>query len=630
PLSGPDLHGRYLAVLGPFDGAVSVTALDWVIRYQDGTWSSPDQHLSVSASQGAAPSVELVRPEGGAQVSGEILLVAAAADDGGEPRVTFLADGVVLGELTSRPYEFLLDTSSLVAGAHTLTARAEDGQNNQAESSVAVSVGGSGPAECRVVGPGPDGSVGPLPDGGVGPGADGGSGPADEGGAGCGCVGAPGDAGDGTEYTAAMIFVLSLLAILGLRSSRRHLPRPFRSRGRQEARPRELLGLGLAVGLGAVLVAACGPSGGDPKDASPHDASFQGDGGNPTGDASLLDSGTDPDASTECTEDATGRTGTTIYLYDSLGQESGDPITVGTVVTVVVEIEISVAPEGNIGFLQLETKNLSVDRTSFTLGGGPLEVSDPFDGVIPLTLTLGVHEVSFEAAVQSNVATLEVDAALGHGDGGRCPMARSHSLAVLQVLGGVQKAVDCYDLDDARSVQVSPHVPLDSTSQYLAENGLRADVLIDNLVVGGPQCPGPGVLVHQISKCFYRQAGSTVTLSGAAYGGEGWFVDDLLLVEILDAGEDVVAAFTTFQIGTQNLNCCQSPPCTSSLTYDSGGVAIQNLVQGGGNNGAIAAGAFDLTPHLPAGSGPFFLRFTALDQGVEGALDRVFLNIGFP
>ena len=49
-----------------------------------------------------------------------------------------------------------------------------------------------------------------------------------------------------------------------------------------------------------------------------------------------------------------------------------------------------------------------------------------------------------------------------------------------------------------------------------------------------------------------------------------------------------------------------------------------------GNNGAIPAGSFDLTPYLPPGTDPFYLRFTALDQGVEGALDRIFLNVVFP
>lgn len=151
-------------------------------------------------------------------------------------------------------------------------------------------------------------------------------------------------------------------------------------------------------------------------------------------------------------------------------------------------------------------------------------------------------------------------------------------------------------------------------------------MLIDGLVVGGPQCPGQGVMVHQIQRCFTRDASTVVTLSGHAYGNEPWFVDDIFLVEVLDSDGTVLAALSTYQESNQVLGCCFNPPCTTSLEYAASGDAIQNLIQGGGNNGEIAAGAFDLTPYLPA-SGSFYLRFTGLDQGIEGALDRVFMNI---
>jgi hypothetical protein len=335
-----------------------------------------------------------------------------------------------------------------------------------------------------------------------------------------------------------------------------------------------------------------------------------------------------------CEQDPVARTGTTVYLFDGQGQQSADPIEVGTVVTVEVRIDVDTPPAGNIGFLHLALENLDVDEASFLVNDLPETVVEPFGGTLPLTLAAGTHTVRFEATVVSQSATVEVDASLGYGAGGQCPVARSHSLAVLQVLGGIVKGVSCYDLDEARSVQVSPYVPLQSTQQYDTENGPWDAVEIDGLVVGGPQCPGPGVLVHQISKCFTRQAGSTVTLSGHAYGGQDWFVDDLLVVEVLDAQENVVAALTTYQETTQAFGCCvdPNPTCTSSVSYAAGGptVSIDNHVQGGGDNGAVPAGAFDLTSLLPPGPGPFYLRFTALDQGVEGALDRVFVNVDFP
>lgn len=388
----------------------------------------------------------------------------------------------------------------------------------------------------------------------------------------------------------------------------------------------------VALAVAGLLIAGCEPSKDVGPDGSAHDAQFQLDAAEQPDAADEQDGSVELDAGPTCTDTPEARTGTTVYLLDGNGQETGDPLQAGSLLTVEVRIDVVDPPDGNIGFLLLDARNLDVDPLSFVLDGQPLTVPDPFAGRIPLTLVPGTLVVEFEATVQSQLATVEVDSWLGYGSAGSCPVSLSHSLAVLQVLGGVEKGIDCYDLDQAQSVQVTPYTPLDSTAQFEQENGLWSDVLIDDLVVGGPQCPGQGVLVHQIQKCFMRSAASTITLSGHAYGGVDWFVDDVFLVEVLDEQENVVAALATWQEGTQVLGCCDSPPCSTSLGYAPGGptVPIQNLVQGGGNNGVISAGSFDLTPYLPPGTDPFYLRFTALDQGVEGALDRIFLNVLFP
>ena len=383
------------------------------------------------------------------------------------------------------------------------------------------------------------------------------------------------------------------------------------------------------VALAAVLLAfGCGPSGTDKRDASSHDAHFPDDGGDPH-DAALVDGAVDPDATVECTQSPVARTGTTVRLLNGSGVETGAALTVGTEVTVTVEVQVTTPPDGNIGFLLIGEENLAIDATSFKLGGQPMTtLPDPFQGRVPLTLTAGTLVVEFKATVVSENATIEVMAALGYGNLGSCPIALSHSLAILQVLGGQVKGQSCYDLDGAQSVQVAPYAPLESTSEYLTENGTWGAVEVNNLVVGS-QCPDTGVLVHQIQKCFTRDASATVTLSGAAYGGVEWNVDDLFVVEVLDATENVLAAVTTYQLGTVVAGCCTQIGCESSCAYAAGGpgVPIVNLVQGGGDNGAIAAGAFDITPYLPPLGQSFFLRFTALDQGVQGRLDKVFLNI---
>ena len=347
------------------------------------------------------------------------------------------------------------------------------------------------------------------------------------------------------------------------------------------------------------------------------------------GDGAVTDAGADGAVDDPCVGSAKGRTGTTLYVLDDQGNDSVDPIEEGTVVTVSVRITIDNPPPGNVGYVELRPFNLRLDTSSFALDGNPFSVPDPFVGRIPLTLAAGSSELTFKASVDSRTSTIELDAFLRYGPAAVCSVPESHSLAVLQVLGGVTKGSRCYNMDDARSVQVTPAIPLQSTGRYQTANGFYGDVVIGNLVVGGPQCPGPSVLVHQITKCFTLTKQARITLSGNAYGGTPWSVDDLLLVEVLDQDDQVVSAFTTYQVANKVLGCCTNPPCTSSVSYVPSGpnVSIENEIQGGGDNGEIAPAVFDLTDHLPHDGHHFSLRFTAIDQGVQGELSRVFINL---
>lgn len=158
PLAGPDAAGRYVVALGPFDGAVRVDRLDYVIHYADGRWSSPDILVPIDNEPGEAPHVELVEPADGAAVSGTVRLLAAAGDDEGPPRVEFLVDGIVVATVAARPYEATWDTGGTPAGSHVVVARAMDGSGHVAEDSASVTVGGTGPLECTTVWDG-DGSL---------------------------------------------------------------------------------------------------------------------------------------------------------------------------------------------------------------------------------------------------------------------------------------------------------------------------------------------------------------------------------------------------------------------------------------------------------------------------------------
>src|SRR5205807_2214604 len=60
-------------------------------------------------------------------VSGTINLTAQAADNVGVVGVKFLIDGTLVGtEDTTAPYQVSLDTATLTAGSHTVTAIARD------------------------------------------------------------------------------------------------------------------------------------------------------------------------------------------------------------------------------------------------------------------------------------------------------------------------------------------------------------------------------------------------------------------------------------------------------------------------------------------------------------------------
>ena len=158
PLTGPGFDGRYTAVLGPFDGATPVTALDYVIHYADDTWSVADVHVTVDDSPGTNPRVELVEPAADARLEGTVRLIAAASDDGAVASVAFSVDGAAVGTLTAPPYELDHDLASLAAGAHTLSVVATDGDGNTATDSHAVEVVSGGSGEC-FVGPEPDGGI---------------------------------------------------------------------------------------------------------------------------------------------------------------------------------------------------------------------------------------------------------------------------------------------------------------------------------------------------------------------------------------------------------------------------------------------------------------------------------------
>ncbi len=77
------------------------------------------------------PTVSVLSPLNGADISGALLMRAGAVDKGGIARVVFRIDGADAVELTQVPYEARFDSTTLSDGAHVLDAVAFDNAGNR-------------------------------------------------------------------------------------------------------------------------------------------------------------------------------------------------------------------------------------------------------------------------------------------------------------------------------------------------------------------------------------------------------------------------------------------------------------------------------------------------------------------
>jgi hypothetical protein len=101
--------------------------------------TSPDQTFTTLGGSNTAPSVQVTSPAAGAILSGTANLTASASDDGTVTSVQFVVDAHRVGpELKAVPYLYVLDTTSLSNGAHSISAIATD---NQGQSTTSASVG---------------------------------------------------------------------------------------------------------------------------------------------------------------------------------------------------------------------------------------------------------------------------------------------------------------------------------------------------------------------------------------------------------------------------------------------------------------------------------------------------------
>ena len=101
------------------------------------------------------PTVSIIAPKDGAQVSDSVLIEVEADDDREMDKVELYVDGELLATLTTSPYQHDWDVTGLIPGNYLMTAVAYDEAGNSAQDSIEVFVSG----ECDESGDCPPKSV---------------------------------------------------------------------------------------------------------------------------------------------------------------------------------------------------------------------------------------------------------------------------------------------------------------------------------------------------------------------------------------------------------------------------------------------------------------------------------------
>lgn len=107
--------------------------------------SSSDQTFSTTGGSNTPPSVQITSPAVGATLSGKVNLTAVASDNGSVKGVQFRVDGGNVGpDVLTAPYLYVLDSSTLSNGSHSISAIATDNTGTSTTSaSVVVKVDNS-------------------------------------------------------------------------------------------------------------------------------------------------------------------------------------------------------------------------------------------------------------------------------------------------------------------------------------------------------------------------------------------------------------------------------------------------------------------------------------------------------
>jgi cytoskeletal protein RodZ len=125
PVSGAMVMAHQMSLTG----LSQQTTYHFRVRSTTGsdTATSPDQTFSTTGNTNSAPTVSVTSPASGATLSGKVNLTAVASDSGTLTGVQFRVDGANVGPvLPTDPFIYVLDSSTLSNGSHTISRKFDD------------------------------------------------------------------------------------------------------------------------------------------------------------------------------------------------------------------------------------------------------------------------------------------------------------------------------------------------------------------------------------------------------------------------------------------------------------------------------------------------------------------------
>ncbi len=132
-----DVSNQTIATIAGLDPAKNYSFT--VTAYNTSSIESSYSNI-VTVLESVPPSVSISSPGNNAIVSDTVLISANAADNVGVVKVELLVNGVIHSTVTAEPYQFSLDTKSLLPGAYSITAKAYDAAGNIGTTTISLNV----------------------------------------------------------------------------------------------------------------------------------------------------------------------------------------------------------------------------------------------------------------------------------------------------------------------------------------------------------------------------------------------------------------------------------------------------------------------------------------------------------